>query len=78
MYCNGEKCRPKPFHSVGSVSKIKWIDQGGHPYTGLFKGGDAGLARFSTGGPTWETGMKPGFAVKLLRDGIDSGNFVAM
>ena len=63
---------------MGSVSKVKWINQGGHPYTGLFKGGDAGFARFSTGGPVGATGIAPALAVKLLRNGEDSGNFVAM
>ena len=80
MYCNGDKCRVKVVHAVGSVSKVKWIDQGGHPFTGLFKGGEAGIARFSSAAANdpLEPGMAPAIGLKLLRDGVDSGNFVAM
>jgi len=46
----------------------------------MFKGGDAGYVRFSTAAPvSAETkNMKPGMGVKLLRDGRDSANLVAM
>lgn len=53
---------------------------GGHPYTGVFKGGDSGFVRLSSATPV-EVGrknMKPGMGVKILRDGLDSANLVAM
>lgn len=77
FYCDGDKCRKRTLHNVGSVAKMKWVDLGGHSYTGLFKGGEAGLVRFSTG-PTGSNSMTAGIGVKFLRDGVDSGNFVAM
>jgi len=53
---------------------------GGHPYTGIFKGGDTGYVRMSSAAPvdTKTPNMKPGMGVKFLRDGVDSANFVAM
>lgn len=35
----GFSTRDKLIHSVGTVGKVKWVDRGNHPYTGLFKGG---------------------------------------
>ena len=74
-------CRYKTSHSKGNVGEVKWIDKGGHPYTGLFKGGDTGFIRTSDvflvnpapspENPIW---MVPSIAVKLLRNGMDSGN----
>mmetsp|Transcript_9411 Transcript_9411/g.11525 ORF Transcript_9411/g.11525 Transcript_9411/m.11525 type:complete len:86 (-) Transcript_9411:493-750(-) len=46
----------------------------------MFKGADAGYVRFSVAkpvNPIWPN-MAPGMGVKLLRDGADSANFVAM
>ena len=73
-------CRNKTIHSKGNVGKVKWIDLGGHPYGGIFKGGDSGYARFSAAAPvdSKTPNMKPGMGVKFLRDGVDSANFVAM
>ena len=42
------ECRNKTLHSRGNVGKVFWVDQGGHNYTGIFKGGDAGLIRLSS------------------------------
>ena len=78
--CGFTGCRNKTIHSIGNVGKIQWMDLGGHPYTGIFKGGDSGYARFSAAAPvdTKTPNMKPGMGVKFLRDGMDSANFVAM
>ena len=81
MFCKSDgKCRTKTLHNVGSVAKIKWVseDTAGHPFTGLFKGSDTGIIRFSTGSAPSGSGITPGIGIKLLRDGIDSGNLVAM
>ena len=79
MYCRKEgSCNKKTVHSIGSVAKVRYVDLGGHSYTGMFKGADSGLARFSTGTPEQDWKIEPGIGVKFLRDGVDSGNFVAM
>ena len=73
-------CRNKTIHSKGNVGKVQWVDVGGHPYTGIFKGGDTGYVRMSSAAPvdTKTPNLKPGMGVKFLRDGADSANFVAM
>ena len=78
--CGFTGCRDKTIHSVGNVGKVAWVDQGNHPYTGIFKGGDTGYVRMSSAAPvdTKTPNMKPGMGVKFLRDGADSANFVAM
>ena len=43
--------RKKDIHSVGTVSKVRWVSQGSHPFTGIFKGGDYGILRLSTAAP---------------------------
>ena len=76
-------CRRKGVHSQGNVGKAEWIDLGGHPYTGMFKGADTGFVRLSPVTPVNEDvtspapKMNPSIAVKFLRDGIDSGNVSA-
>lgn len=78
--CGFTGCRNKTIHSVGNVGKISWVSAGGHPYTGIFKGADAGYVRMSSAAPadTKTPNLKPGMGVKFLRDGEDSANFVAM
>ena len=46
----------------------------------MFKGSDSAFVRFSTAAPvdTKTPTLLPGMGVKLLRDGVDSANFVAM
>jgi hypothetical protein len=39
--------RIKYIHSVGAVSKCKFISTGDHLYTGIFEGADHGLCRLS-------------------------------
>ena len=62
------------------VAKIEWVSSGDHPYTGMFKGSDAGYIRMSIAKPIvpLTNNLAPGIGVKLLRDGKDSANFVAM
>ena len=79
--CTATGCRPKVIHSIGVVGKAIWTDYGGHPYTGMFKGGDSGIIRLSVGVPVFPTNVNPfmpSLSIKFLRDGIDSANLVAM
>jgi hypothetical protein len=65
---------------LGSVGKAKWEDLGGHPYTGMFKGGDTGYVRLNTRAfvnedvNSPEAKMNPSISLKFLRDNHDSGN----
>jgi hypothetical protein len=78
--CKLTGCRNKTIHSQGNVGQIEWVDMGDHPYTGIFKGADAGYVRMSSAKPVSAKhhSMTPGMGVKFLRDGVDSANFVAM
>lgn len=75
-------CRHKTVHSQGNVGKVFWVDEGGHDYTGIFKGGDSGFVRLSSVFPViseppadFKLGfMLPSMALKFLRDGVDSAN----
>ena len=80
LACPWTGCRPKTIHANGNVAKIEWVSTGRHPYTGMFKGSDAGFARLSVAKPvdTKTPNMAPGMGIKLLRDGMDSANFVCM
>lgn len=74
--------RHKTVHSQGNVGKVFWVDEGGHNYTGIFKGGDSGFVRLSSVFPViseppadFKLGfMLPSMALKFLRDGVDSAN----
>jgi len=72
--------RDKLIHSVGTISKIKWVSKGTHPYTGMFKGANYGFARLSLAQEpdSKVNNIRPGIGVKLLRDAQESANFVAM
>jgi len=72
--------RQKYIHSVGNVAKVEWVSTDDHPYTGLFRGAAHGIARLSLAAEPSadEQNTAPGIAVKFLRDGVDSANFVAM
>lgn len=78
--CPWTGCRKKTIHNNGNVAKIQWKNTGSHPYTGMFEGADAGFARLSVAKPvdTKTPNMAPGMGIKLLRDGMDSANFVCM
>lgn len=77
--------REKKIHSVGSTFKFKfeWSTTATSSYTGLFKQADYGIGRMS--GATnpskgWEEAKTtaPGLSIKILRDKVESGNFVSM
>lgn len=72
--------RDKLIHTVGSMGLVTWTSTGDHPYTGLFKGSDKCFARMSLAGEpnTAKLNTAPGMGLKCVRDGMDSGNFVAM
>ena len=72
--------RTKFIHSVGTVGKVKFVSNGKHEYTGIFKGADHGLIRMSSAAKPDEKSqpLAPGFGLKFLRDGVDSANLVAM
>ena len=70
--------RKKYIHSVGAVGKVKFQTRGNHPYTGIFKGADHGIVRFSSAVNPEGGYLAPGMGLKFLRDGIDSANLVAM
>ena len=76
-------CRNKTGHSNGNVAKVEWRDLGGHAFTGMFKGADTGFIRTSDlVAPCRKCVQEkdfsnPSIAVKLLRDGMDSGNALA-
>ena len=72
--------REKLIHSVGVVGTVEWKSVGSHPYTGVFKGSNNAIIRLSLAAEPDEAKIKttPGFGLKFLRDGVDSGNMVAM
>ena len=59
---------------------MEWKSVGSHPYTGVFTGAQNCLIRMSLASKPdpEEKKTTPGFGLKFLRDGVDSGNFVAM
>lgn len=44
----GFATRSKLIHSVGVVGKVIFKSFGGSPYTGIFKGANSGIIRFSS------------------------------
>ena len=63
------------------MAKARWVNLGGHPYTGVFKGADSVIVRASFSGEPGreaERGGAVGFAAKFLRDGVESGNFLGL
>ncbi len=74
------KNRLKKTHPVGLTAKIELIAAPDQPYTGLFKGAKYGIMRISDTTATTPEVPKtaPGFGIKFLRDGMYSGNAVAM
>jgi len=73
--------RTKVIHSVGGHAKVTMKAASGHPFTGVFKGFTEGIVRLSSANkPEFDGGLPltPGISMKFLRDGIDSGNMVAM
>jgi hypothetical protein len=71
--------RSKLIHSVGTVGKVKFISEPESSYSGIFKGANYGLVRFSSAAaPSKSQPLAPGLGLKFLRDGIDSANLVSM
>ena len=71
--------RAKYIHSVGTTGKVKFVPAPGSQYSGIFKGANYGLARFSSAaGPSKSQPLAPGLGLKFLRDGTDSANLVSM
>lgn len=70
--------RKKLVHSVGSIARVKFVSTGDHPYTGLFKGADHGFMRWSLAADFTPKSFACGVAVKFMRDGMRSANFMSM
>lgn len=72
--------RIKVTHPVGCTAKVEFIAHPDSPYTGIFQGSKHAIMRISeTVLSTPEVGKTvPGHAVKFLRDGMYSANWVAM
>ena len=72
--------RVKRTHPVGTMTKVELIPHPDSPYTGIFRGASNGIMRISETFKTVPQKSKtiPGHAVKFLRDGMYSANFVAM
>ena len=79
MPCYWDGCRNKDIHSVGTISKVKFVAEDS-PFTGAFKGIDYGFVRHSTAAPynKDKKSLTPGLGLKFLRDGVDSANLVSM
>jgi len=39
--------RVKKAHALGTHAKVEWVARPGQPYTGMFKGAEFGIMRFS-------------------------------
>eukprot|EP00927_Polykrikos_kofoidii_P034343 TRINITY_DN29152_c0_g1_i2.p1 TRINITY_DN29152_c0_g1~~TRINITY_DN29152_c0_g1_i2.p1 ORF type:complete len:423 (-),score=34.56 TRINITY_DN29152_c0_g1_i2:67-1335(-) len=71
--------KTKLIHSVGVVAKVKfnWLPAA-RKYTGSFRGAEHAIARFSSAAEPSGGQCTPALAVKVLRNGKPSGNFMAM
>lgn len=79
--------RKKLIHSVGVVGAVKFVAEPNTPYTGLFKGADSAIVRFSlakspdytkTEAKAAYDNYTPGLGLKFLVNGKASANLVAM
>jgi len=79
--------RDKVIHSVGTVTRAKFIAEPDTPYTGIFKGASHVLLRLSAASKPDSSkssaegalnNFKPGFGLKMLRKGVPSANLVGM
>ena len=71
--------RTKFIHSVGVVSKCKFVSTGDHPFTGIFEGADYGFCRLSCAtDPVTDKKLAPGLSLKFLRKGVPSSDLVAV
>jgi hypothetical protein len=77
------KDRSKLIHSVGGAASVKFVWEP-NEYTGLFQGSDYGLLRAASatepsegqGKAAIDSQFVPGIGIKMLRDGVPSGNVV--
>lgn len=73
--------RTKWVHPTGVCGKVKFIanDYAKAKYSGMFRGGDFGIARLSVAGPISTLGFTPGMAIKFFRENNKpSGNVISM
>jgi len=71
--------RKKWIHTAGFTGPVRFESNGLHDYTGLFKGAEYGIMRFSSSTkPGYNNVWTPSFGLKLLRDGAMSANLVTM
>jgi len=72
--------RHKVVHSRGVVTLVEFIPTYDTPYTGIFKGCKHAVMRISEDVQTTPEVPKtsPGHAIKFLRDGMASANWLAM
>ena len=65
---------------MGVVGTAEWRSVGDHGYSGVFTGSQNVIIRMSLASQPDPEELKttPGIAIKFLRDGVDSGNMVAM
>ena len=61
--------RIKWIQPLGSCGKVKFVfNDAAKQYTGLFKGADYGIARFSLAADPAAEGFTPGMALKFFRN----------
>ena len=72
--------REKFIHTVGVVATAEWRSVGDHSYTGVFTGSQHVIIRMSLAKrpDPQQLQTAPGIGLKFLRDGVASGNMVAM
>jgi len=69
--------REKYVRPVGVVAPVKFVSNGQHPYTGVFKGNELGIVRLSLSlEPNEKNGFAPGIALKFFREGQPSANIL--
>jgi len=70
--------RKKLIHTVGAIAMAKFVWVNSYDYTGAFKKADNILIRFSTATAASDTEHTPGLSIKVLRDKVPAGTFIAM
>ena len=77
---------PRFFHFNGIIASVQYVPTPGLPFTGLFRGADYGVLRFSPLAPTMSERYLRNyihgtilfsFGLKFFRSGIHSGNLLA-
>lgn len=68
--------REKLIHTNGLTSGMKWESVGDHGYSGLFKGAQCGILRFSPTDMQTKDSFSSTVAIKMFRSGVESGNLV--